>query len=115
LGPFGAAGEAFVADRAAAYGAALGQQARTAGGWGELRLMPVDRWRVVVGGGTDRLKNASATTLTLDRNASGFAGVRYSLSPELSLGMEYSVLKTTPVRGASRRNHHVDWVLRYDF
>jgi hypothetical protein len=111
----GLAGEGFIADRAAAFGAALGQQARTRGGWMEVRVTPGDRWRVVLGAGTDRLGEAASRTQMLRSNRSGFAGVRYSFTPELSLGAEYSRLETRPVRGAVRRNHHVDWVLRYDF
>lgn len=112
-GALGAAGEAFTADRAAAYGAAMGQQARTRGGWAELRVEPRPRWRVVFGAGTDRLSRREGVPLRANRG--GFAGVRYSLTPELHLGLEYSRLNTTPVNGSSADNHHVNGVLRYDF
>jgi len=113
-GAFGAAGEAFAADRAGAYGAALGQQARTRGGWAELRVTPTYRWRFVVGAGADRLRRREES-FALRGNRAGFAGIRYSLTPELHIGVEYSRLGTTPGAARTITNHHIDGVLRYDF
>ncbi|MGE3842679.1 MAG: hypothetical protein AB7I50_13955 [Vicinamibacterales bacterium] len=113
-GAVGAAGEAFTADRAGAYGAALGQQARTRGGWAELRVMPTYRWRFVVGAGADRVRR-QGESWALGGNRAGFAGIRYSLTPELHIGVEYSRLGTTPVAARTVTNHHIDGVLRYDF
>lgn len=111
----GIAGEAFTSDHAGAFTAGLGQQARSRGGWMEVRMAPAARWLVVAGGGTDRVSDAAAQGVTLARNASGFGALRVALTPELMLGMEYFHLQTTPVSGAVRRNNHLNWVLRYDF
>jgi hypothetical protein len=114
-GMVGAAGEAFVSDGGRAFGAGLSQaQVRSRGGWFEVRVAPVHAWRFVVGAGTDRLTRQAAGAL-LRRNAGGFAGVRYSWTPELALGMEYFLLETSPFVGAARRNHNLNWTLRYDF
>jgi hypothetical protein len=113
-GRFGAAGEVFVADRAAAFGASLGQQARTRGGWLELRFAPA-RWQIVAGGGTDRLVRASAVQQPLRSNTTGFAGLHYRFSPEVALGVEYFRLQTAPAAGVTRKNDQVHWTLRYDF
>jgi hypothetical protein len=115
FGAVGVAGEAFVADRAAAFGAGVGQQAETRGGWVEVRVAPGDRWFVVTGAGADSLQRAAAAAQTLRRNIGAFGGVRYALTPEFSMGLEYSFLETTPFRGDARQNHHVDWVFKYDF
>ncbi len=112
---FGAAGEYFASDRAGAFTAALGQQARSRGGWAEVRLAPARRWLVVAGGGTDRVKDARGEGVPLARNVQGFGGLRVSLTPEMLIGVEYFHLETTPVSGPVRRNSHVNWVLRYDF
>lgn len=81
----------------------------------EVRLTPAPRWLVVGGGGTDRVSDARAQGVTLARNTSGFGALRFALTPEMLLGMEYFRLETTPVTGATRRNSHLNFVLRYDF
>jgi hypothetical protein len=112
---FGVAGELYLAERAGAYGAALGQQTRSRGGWGELRIEPNNRWRFVGGLGADDVDDAIASGLALRRNSTGFGGVTFRWTPEIALGVEYFGLRTTPAQGSVRRNHHVNWVLRYDF
>jgi hypothetical protein len=114
-GAVGVSGEAFAADRAGAYGAALGQQARTRGGWIEARFAPGARWSVVGGAGTDRLASSDAPLSLLRRNTTGFGAVTWRFTPEVAAGVEYFRLVTEPTVGGARRNHHVNWVLRYDF
>lgn len=114
-GAIGVAGEGFVAEGARAFGAGVSQaQVRSRGGWLEVRVAPSTDWRVAVGAGTDRVARRIATA-ALKENAGGFAGVRYNWTPELAVGVEYFLLETSPFLGAARRNHNVNWTLRYDF
>jgi hypothetical protein len=114
-GRIGLAGEAFLADRAAAFGAGVAQQARTRGGWMEVRVSPAERWQIVGGLGTDRLDSRAQALHPLRRNQTAFGSLTYRFLPELGVGVEYFQMRTSPTRGAQRRNHHVNGVLRYDF
>jgi hypothetical protein len=114
-GAVGFSGEVFAGDRAGAFGAGLGQQARTRGGWFEGRFAPGAHWQLVGGAGTDRLASSAARSQPLRQNTTGFGALTYRLTPEVAIGLEYFRLSTEPTSGATRRNHHVNWVLRYDF
>ena len=110
----GIAGELFSGDNMDAFGGASGLDARAAGGWAELQLFPFTRLSAAAGGGIDRLRGVAAS-IARRRNRSLFGNVKYSLTPELDAGFEYSWLGTLPGTGDERRNHHFDWVLIFRF
>lgn len=107
---FGIAGEAFVGDDIDAFGGALGQVSRTAGGFLEARVRPVARWEAVLGGGTDRPRD----TVALTRNNSAFGNLTFRATPEVATSFEYRWLETSA--GVVRRtNKHFNWALTYAF
>ena len=106
----GVTGEAFVGLNIDAFGGALGQTARTAGGFVETRLRAATRWDIVVGGGTDR----PGSGVTLSRNLSGYSSLTFHLTPEVATSFEYRWLETTAA-SLRRHNHHVNWALTYGF
>ena len=113
-GKVAAAGEAFIGDRVDAFGGALGQDARSAGGWGELQIFPNDRLTVVAGFGVDRIDPSRASGLPRSRNQSASSSLIFSLVPEIQTAVEYHWLKTLTPRGALT-NHHVDFVFVHKF
>jgi hypothetical protein len=110
----GAAGELFVGTNADAFGGALGLDAKTAGGWGELQLFPSDRVSLVAGYGIDDLRDSRRFTLPRRRNRSAYGTFIFSLTPEVQTSFEYHWLSTL-AGTAERPNHHVDWVFIHKF
>jgi hypothetical protein len=110
----GVAGEMFVGVNADAFGAALGLDARSVGGWGELQLFPSDRFSLVAGYGADDIRDARRFALPRRQNQSLYSSVIVSLTPEVQTSLEYRRLRT--IAGTvSRSNHHVDWVFVHKF
>jgi hypothetical protein len=106
---FGLLGEGFVGENLDAFGGALGQPFRTAGGFLEGQFRPADRWELVAGGGSDRPQEPAV----LQRNTSGYGSVLFRLTPEVATALEYRWLET---RAATRRrNHHYNWSFVYSF
>lgn len=111
----GVAGEAFVGDNLDAFGGALGQDRRAAGGWLEVQFFATPRATLNAGGGIDDVRNAGATLLARRRSRSGYGTFQFSFTPEITASLEYRWLSTTPGAADARSNHHVDWVLLYRF
>lgn len=111
----GVAGEVFAGDNMDAFGAALGLDARAAGGWAELQLIPTDRVSFNVGAGIDDINDARRAQLARRRNRSVYGNVIFSLTPEVQTSFEYRWLETLTAGPAEQRNHHFDWVLAYKF
>jgi hypothetical protein len=114
-GRFGAGGELFVGRNVAAFGGAMGQLARTTGGFAEARFAATPRVTLAGGAGLDRASQPQGATLALERNVTGFGNATYHLSPELAASFEYRYLVTTPRGAEQRRNQHLSWVLAYTF
>lgn len=112
---FGVAGEMFVGDNADAFGGAAGLDARAAGGWAEVQVMPTTRLSFHAGAGLDNLTDARRALLARRRNRSAYGNVIVSMTPELQTSFEYRWLATVPFGVAERRNHHFDWVFAYKF
>jgi hypothetical protein len=112
---FGVAGEVFVGDNIDAFGGALGLDARAAGGWAELQLIPTARLSFQAGGGIDDVTDGRRAVLIRRRNRSAYGNVIVSLTPELQASFEYRWLATLPLAKSEQRNHHFDWVLAYKF
>src|SRR5262245_35919518 len=110
----GVAGEFFTGDNIDAFGGALGLNARSAGGWGELQLFPTTRLSFATGVGVDDLRNANRFSLARRQNQSAYGNVMFSLTPEVQASFEYRWLKTF-AGSVSRPNHHFDWVLVHRF
>src|SRR5262245_60088521 len=79
----GVAGEFFTGDNIDAFGGALGLDARSAGGWGELQLFPTTRLSFATGFGLDDLQEANRFSLARRQNQSVYGNVMFSLTPEV--------------------------------
>jgi hypothetical protein len=110
----GLAGELFSGDNVDAFGGALGLDARAEGGWAEIQIFPTTRLSAAAGAGVDRLRT-DPIVVPRRRNRSYFGNLKYSLTPEVDAGFEYTWLGTLPGSGAERKNHHFDWVLIFRF
>jgi hypothetical protein len=111
----GVAGEVYAGDNVDAFGGASGLDRRAAGGWTELQVHAHSRASVHVGVGVDDVRGAGRATLARRGNGSAFGSVVFTLTPEIQASLEYRYLSTRPGVGASRTNHHVDWVMTYKF
>jgi len=110
----GVAGELFVGDNMDAFGGALGLDARSAGGWGELQVYPSAHVSLAGGGGVDDIRDSRRALLARQRNKSLFGNVTFTLTPELQASFEYRWLSTL-AGSADRGNHHFDWVFIHKF
>ena len=110
----GVAGELFAGDNADAFGGALGLDARSAGGWGEVQAFPSNRVSLAVGFGIDDIRDARRFTLPRRRNQSAYGSLILSLTPEVQTSFEYRQLRTD-AGTANRLNHHFDWVFVHKF
>jgi hypothetical protein len=109
------AGELFVGLNMDAFGGALGLDARAAGGWAELQLLPSELLSFTAGGGIDDLRDSRRAQLPRRRNRSAYANVIFSLTPEIRSSFEYRWLETLVLGPRTNRNHHFDWTLAYKF
>jgi hypothetical protein len=112
---FGVAGELFVGNNMDAFGGAIGLDARAAGGWAELQLLPTARLAFHAGAGIDDITDPRRARLVRRRNRSAYGNMILSLTPEVQASFEYRWLATTPSGPTEQRNHHFDWVLAYKF
>jgi len=110
----GVAGEVFAGDNIDAFGGALGLDARSAGGWGEVQLFPSTHVSFMAGMGLDDIRDGRRFTLPRRQNRSAYGGVIFSLTPEVQASFEYRWLRTL-AGSAERTNHHFDWVLVHKF
>jgi len=114
-GRFGLGGEWFAGRNIDAFGGALGQLAKSAGGFAEARLRVTPRLDLNSGYGTDRLFDRAAFAAALDRNASVFANTIFRFTPEVAASFEYRWLATRPAAAPTRRNNHFNFVFAYTF
>ena len=114
-GRLGASGEVFAADNGEAFGAAISQPGRAAGGWFEGRFIANSRTTVAGGFGLDRPRDGVGR-LTRQDNRTLFGTTIVHLTPELAAAVEYRWMQTdlglVPV---TRRNHHVNAVFAVQF
>jgi hypothetical protein len=110
----GVAGEVFAGDNLDAFGGALGLDARSAGGWGELQLFPSDRLSISGGFGLDDIRDQRRFALPRRRNRTAYGSLILSLTPEVQASFEYRWLSTL-IGTIERPNHHFDWVLVHKF
>jgi hypothetical protein len=111
----GLAGEAFVGKNLDAFGGAIGQDRRGAGGWAEVQIFPTDRLTLNAGGGVDEIRGSDALLASRRRNRTLYGNAIFSLTPEIQTSLEYRWQSTAPGQGSPRENHHVDWVFLYKF
>lgn len=116
-GRFGLGGEMFVGENLAAMGGAVGQFARSAGGFIEGRWKATARLDLNAGFGTDRLFDLRAplATIRYPSNASVFANFIYRFTPEFESSLEYRWLASEPLSRILRHNNHVNLVFVYRF
>lgn len=114
-GRFGTTGEFFVGEHVPQFGGAMGQLARSRGGFLEGRVALTDRVTLAAGGGMDDASRTVTGPLALDRNRSGFGNLTFHITPELAASFEYRYLVTRGAGDDDRRNHHFNWVLSRSF
>ena len=115
-GAIGFGGEAFVGRAIDAFGGALGQSVRAAGGFAEIRIAPTARLSVNGGAGIDRVDDDDRRRVALRGNRSVFGNVIFAITPEVATGIEYRHLSTeVSATGRDRRNHHVNVTFAYSF
>lgn len=114
-GRFGIAGEWYAGRNLAAFGGAIGQFAKSTGGWGEVCLKANERLSFNSGYGTDHLFDLRAFPAPFHRNSGVFFNTIYQFTPELEGSVEYRWLSLVPATGPDQRNHNLDLVLAYSF
>ncbi len=114
-GRVGIGGEWFVGRNLDAFGGALGQLAKSTGGFFEGRLRATPRLEFNSGFGKDRLFDLSGYKVTMAGNTSVYANTIFRWTPELASSIEYRWLSTEPKQGEARRNNHINFVLAYSF
>ena len=108
VGRVGFAGEIYTADNSEAFGGALSQPGRGAGGWAEGRLSLTPRARLAAGFGLDRPEDALGRVSRLE-NRSGFSNVIFDVTPEVGVSFEYRWLQTKYAAApTSRASHHLN-------
>jgi hypothetical protein len=110
----GVAGEVFTGDNTDAFGGALGLNARSAGGWGEVQLFPSNRVSLTTGFGVDEIRGSEQVALPRRRNRSAYGNIIVSLTPDVRASFEYRGLRTTASSG-EYTNHHFSWVMAHTF
>ena len=116
-GRFGLGGEMFVAQELPQFGLAVGQFARSAGGFIEARWAATPRLDFNAGFGTDRLFQFTAAPAldARDSNTSVFGNFIFRFTPEFETSFEYRWLSTEPLFGTLRPNNHLNLVFVYRF
>jgi len=114
-GRVGIGGEWFVGRNLDAFGGALGQLAKSTGGFLEGRLRATPRLEFNSGIGKDRLFDLSGYPAALAGNTGVYANTIFRWTPELASSVEYRWLSTAPTQGEARRNNHFNFVLAYSF
>ena len=114
-GHFGIAGEWYVGRNLAAFGGAIGQFAKSTGGFGEVRLKATERLSFNSGYGSDHLFDFRDFPAPFLRNSGAYFNSIYQFTPELQGSVEYRWLSLVPAEGATQKNNHVNLVLAYSF
>jgi hypothetical protein len=114
-GPIGFGGEAYTGEALAAFGGALGQPVRSAGGFAELRVKAGSRLSFNGGGGLDRVAGRDVGRVPLKSNETWFGNGIVTLTPELATSLEYRRLQTETRTGVERVNHHVNLTFAFSF
>ena len=111
----GLGGEWYVGRNINALGGAIGQFAKSAGGFLEARLRASQQLEFNSGFGIDRLIERREFPARMIANSSVFANAIYQFVPELALSFEYRWLSTLTSQRATRRNHHFNLAFAYSF
>jgi hypothetical protein len=114
-GRFGLTGEWYAGRNLAAFGGAIGQFAKSTGGFGELRLKASNRLSFNSGYGSDHLCDVREFPAPFLRNSGVYFNSIYQFTPELQGSVEYRWLSLVPGQGATQKDNHVNLVLAYSF
>lgn len=98
-----------------AFGASIGQLAKSRSGFFEGTYITNDRLEFNAGFGIDSLFGRVAFPAPLTENATFFANTIYQFTPEFASSMEWRRLMTTPSMGTRRINNHFNMVFAYSF
>ena len=111
----GVQGEFWVGQNIDAFGASIGQLAKSRGGFFEGTYITNDRLAFHAGFGIDSLFDRVAFPAPLTENATFFANTIYQFTPEFATSLEWRRLMTTPSTGTRRINNHFNMVFAYSF
>ena len=114
-GRFGLGGEGYAGEALSAFGGALGQSVRSAGGFAEVRFEATPRVSFNAGGGLDRVAGGDRRLVPLRGNRTWFGNGIVRITPEVATSLEYRHLATETAAGAQRTNHHVNLTFAYAF
>ena len=114
-GRVGFGGEAYAGEALAALGGAMGQVARSRGGFAEVRFKASQRVSFNGGGGLDRVDAGDRALVALRQNRTWFGNAIITLTPELGTSLEYRNLQTETSAGVTRENHHVNLAFAFSF
>ena len=112
---FGAKGEFWVGQNIDAFGASVGQLAKSRGGFLEGKFRPNEQLEFNGGFGIDSLFDRVAFPAALEDNSTFFANTIYQFTPEFATSLEWRRLLTTPTARKNRTNHHLNLVFAYSF
>jgi hypothetical protein len=115
FGRFGFGGEYFVGRNLAAFGGAIGQNAKSQGGFAEGRFAATRRLNFNTGYGTDQPFDTAKFPVSLTRNGTFFANSIYNFTPEFRGAFEYEHLATRGTTIGSQRNDHFNLTFAYSF
>jgi hypothetical protein len=114
-GRAGVTGEWFVAENVEAFGGAVSQPGRAAGGWIEGQFAVTPTTSVNGGFGLDRPSDAVGRLVRAE-NRSAYGNLTMSFTPEVAVSAEYRWLRTRlGFQPVPRQNHHVNLVLALRF
>lgn len=111
----GFGGEWYAGRNLQTFGGALGQRAKSTGGFLEGRVRGTRRLEFNAGFGADHLFDLGGYPVALGANSSVFANTIFRFTPELATSFEYRWLRTTPEQGVVRHNNHFNFVFAYSF
>jgi hypothetical protein len=115
FGRVGFGAEFFNGTNIDAFGGAVGQFAKSRGGFAEVRLAASDRLSFNTGIGTDRLYNWLSFNPARRNNTSGFANAIYEFTPEFAGSFEYRHLRTGHTPTGKVSNNHFNLTFNYSF
>lgn len=115
VGRLGFGAEFFNGRNIDAFGGAVGQFAKSRGGFAEVRLALTEQLAVNSGVGTDRLYKWRPFNPAQRNNTSGFLNTIYQFTPEFAVSLEYRRQRTGNAPAGRAGNNHMNLTFAYSF
>ena len=104
------------------YNPQYGSSLKTMGGFAEITVKPMEKLQFNLGSGMDDVTNRSAVIATAadqalmySTNKTYFTNVKYSLTKDLIVGIEYQYLHTNYLDGVIALDNRIDTFMQYNF